>query len=375
MYGVHTLILNQQLSLQQADKLNKDMGTGSFYSIVENLKEKASYVFNLRAIQLTRKSDIVVTKQGGRFYVYFRLQLAPNDILTGTTTEDVFESSKENIELFMAKLDLIFSESFKDYEFIEKDCTKWLVSYIEYAANLYSNNIELAMELLRKNAKDTNFKEFKDDTNAICTINRKSKYKRSRSTTLYDKEKAEHSKHQERLQTTGDEVKCIRFELQCGRSSLWLSIAKKQRENDNLMYYLNEAIIIRVLASGYASKFATGDFYSLEYIRKYIKDKKLVEYAESATKSRSIKCTKVKAKSGKSTISVATNNKRIRAFDKLGIAPVAIPVRANTDVLFNPMPHEWLQDGVYGKKIYNFFTYKGISFDTSTNTITHIKGA
>lgn len=360
MYGVHTLIINQQLSIPQADKLNNELGIKKgFIGVLEHLKEGKTYIFNLKPLPLIRKSDVTIVKRAGKFYIYFRLHLAPLDIVTGTTTEDVFEASKENIKLFLANLNDILTGYFDGY--IDTDYHKFNVSYIEYAANLYSDNIELVLEMLLKNAKDVNLKAFKDDDGkTTCTISRKSKYKRNSSFTTYDKEKAEYAKHPERLIETGDEIQCIRFERQCGRNYLWSSIAKKQHKNDNLTYYLKPEVIEHVLATTYNQKYAVGNFYDLDTLRKIIDvknlkgKKKLITYAESATKSRSIKCTKIKTRSGKSSISAATNNNRINAFDELGIAPVAIPARKHVKYLKNPVPDSWLADKIQINKGFNY---------------------
>lgn len=343
---------------------------------IQQLKKNESYVFNLPHPRLIRKLDITVTRvYDASFSVFLRLQVAPQDIVENHKTEAIFELTAANIKAFYDGLDNLLQERFGGYSFINKDCKQWDVNYIEYSANLYSPNVDLAIEMLRKNTKDVKAKSFKNEYGDTLSISRKAKHRRNSSTTIYNKEEAVKALHKADYSELKDDVEgYIRYERQLGREYLWTMIAKKKAKKDNLDYYLNSDIARHILALGYFTKFATGDFYSLEYIRKFVENKKFVEYAESATKSRSIKRTKVKAKDGKG-LSMATNNSRIRAFDALGIAPVAIPIRANTDVLFNPIPRDWLPDGVYGKKIYNFFNYSGIKFDTSTNTITHVKGA
>lgn len=296
------------------------------------------------------------------------------DIIANHKTEAIFELTTANIKAFSRGLNVLLNQLFDVYPFIKKTYEGWQVNYIEYSANLYSNNVNLALEMLKKNTKDVKAKYFTSEDGYTLSISRKSKHRRNSSTTIYNKEEAVKALHKADYESLRQDVEgYIRYERQLGREYLWTMVAKKDESNDNLDYFLDNSIAKHVLASGYSSKFAVGDFYSLDYIKKLVESKTLVKYAESATKARSIKCTKNKSKRGKG-LSVSTNNKRIKEFDGMGIAPVAIPTRDKTDVLFNPIPRDWLPDGVYGKKIYNFFTYKGISFDTSTNTITHIKG-
>lgn len=372
MYGIHTLILKHGLNLEQAAAIlcyDRDR----FYSKLQQLKANESYIFNLlTSAVLIRKMDIVVTKlYNSSFDVCLRLQVAPMDIIKGRKTEAIFELTNENIKAFLSGLNVLLNELFDVYPFIEKDCKQWDVNYIEYSANLYSNNVNLALEMLKKNTKDVQAKYFTSEDGYTLSISKKAKHRRNSSTTLYNKEEAVKTLHKSDYSELKDDVDgYIRYERQLGREYLWTMVAKKDESKDNLDYYLNNSIARHILAVGYSAKFATGDFYSLQYIRKFVESKTLKNYAESATKARSIRCTKNKARNGKG-LSVSTNNKRIKEFDGIGIAPVAIPVRANTDFLFNPIPRDWLTESERINKTVNFFNYSGIKFDTSNNTFIH----
>ena len=365
----HWLNSDQAATILKSDR-------DSFYSRIEKLKKNESYIFNLPHPRLIRKLDIAVTKAyDASFSIYLRLQVAPLDILDNHKTEAVFELTAANTKAFYDGLDNLLQERFDGYSFINKDCKQWDVNYIEYSANLYSPNVDLAIEMLRKNTKDVKAKSFKNEYGDTLSISRKAKHRRNSSTTVYNKAEAVKALHEADYSELKDDVDgYIRYERQLGREYLWTMVAKKDESKDNLDYYLNNSIARHILAVGYSAKFATGDFYSLQCIRDYVKNKKFVEYAESATRSRSIKCTKNNSKRGKG-LSTATNNARIKAFDKMGIAPIAIPTRYKTDVLFNPIPRDWLTESERINKTVNFFKYSGIKFDTSTNTITHIKGA
>lgn len=352
MYGVHTLILKHGLSFDQAAAiLCYDLDR--FYSKLRQLKANESYIFNLLTKDV-RKLDVVITKlYNSSFDVCLRLQVAPLDIIKGRKTEAIFELTNENIKVFLNGLNVLLNQLFDVYPFIKKDYKAWQVNYIEYSANLYSSNVDLAIEMLRKNTKDVKAKSFKNEDGYTLSISRKAKHRRNSSITIYNKEEAVKALHEADYSALKDDVAgYIRFERQLGRAYLWTMIAKKEESNDNLDYFLDNSIAKHVLASGYSSKFAVGDFYSLEYIKKLVESKTLKNYAKSATKSRSIKRTKVKARNGKG-LSVSTNNKRIKAFDSMGIAPVAIPIRDKTDVLFNPVPRDWLSDEIIIEKRLN----------------------
>lgn len=356
MYGIHTLILKYGLNLEQAAALLCFYDLDRFYSKLRQIKANESYIFNLLTTEV-RKMDIVITKlYNSSFDVGLRLQVAPMDILEQRKTEAIFELTNENIKAFLSGLNVLLNQLFDVYPFIEKDYKAWEVNYIEYSANLYSENVNLALEMLKKNTKDVQAKYFKDADGYTLSISRKSKHRRNSSTTIYNKEEAVKALHRADYGELKDDVTgYIRFERQLGRAYLWNQIAKKEESKDKLECYLNNTIAKRILASGYSSKFAVGDFYSLEYIKKLVESKTLKNYAKSATKARSIRCTKVKAKNGKG-LSVSTNNRRIKAFDSMGIAPVAIPIRANTNVLFNPIPRSWLSDEIIIEKRLNWLS-------------------
>lgn len=350
MFGVHTVIIKYPLNFEQAIAV-LGYDRKHFNGEISKLKKNESRIFYLKAHPLVRKMDIVVTRiYNSSFVVYLRLQIAPQDFVVGTKTEAIFTSGMDKIA-FYSGLNTLLDELFGEYPFISKDYTEWQVNYIEYSANLYSENVNLAIEMLRKNTKDVQMHYFKEAGDTV-SISRKAKQKRNISTAMYIKSVAVQDLHREEYENLkSDTDGYIRFERQCGRSYLWNCIACQKQEYDNLDAYLSYFIAKRVLADGYAMKFAIGDFYSLKRMYMYIKDKKLVEYAESATKSRSIKCTKIKAKNGKSAISTATNNARIRAFDSEYVAPVAIPRRAKIDYLPNPIPNTWIHRDIGVKKI------------------------
>lgn len=369
-YGVHTLILKHWIDLDQAADIlaENEYDRDDFYTQIKRLKRGKSHIFGLSNHPLLRKLDIAVTSIFRGYTAYLRLQIAPSDVLVGCKTEDIFELKEADKQLFYSNLDGILIELFDGFPFIDKECNHWNVNYIEYAGNFFSPNVKLAISMLLKNTKDTKAKAYKEDGYAL-SISRKSKHKRNSSTELYNKEESVKALHESDYEELKEDVAgYVRFERQLGRSYLWSQIAKKDRNNDNLDYYLDDAIAKQVIITGYTSKFATGDFYSLNYIREYIKDKKLVKYSESSTRSKSIKRTKVKARAGKSSISVATNNSRIRSFDKLGIAPIAIPVRERTNFLFNPFPLAWLPKSEREHKVSNFFKFKDIKLDTTNYT-------
>ncbi len=355
MYGIHTLILKYGLNLEQtAAILCYDLDR--FYSKLRQLKANESYIFNLLT-SAVRKMDIVVTKlYNSSFDVCLRIQIAPADIIANHKTEAIFELSEANIKAFLNGLNVLLNQLFDVYPFIKKTYRAWQVNYIEYSANLYSSNVNLAIEMLKKNTKDVQAKYFMSDDGYTLSISKKAKHRRNSSTTVYNKAEAVKALHKADYSALKDDVDgYIRYERQLGRAYLWNQIAKKEESNDNLDYFLDNSIAKHVLASGYSSKFAVGDFYSLDYIKKLVKNKTLKNYAESATKARSIKCTKNKAKDGRG-LSVSTNNKRIKAFDSMGIAPVAIPYRDKTDVLFNPVPRDWLSDEIIIEKRLNWLS-------------------
>lgn len=352
---MHTLILKHTLNLEETAAIlcyDRD----GFYSKLRQIKANESYVFNLLTTKV-RKLDIVVTKlYNSSFDVCLRIQIAPMDIIANHKTEAIFELSEANIKAFLSGLNVLLDELFDVYPFIDKTYRAWQVNYIEYSANLYSSNVNLAIEMLKKNTKDVQAKYFKDADGYTLSISRKSKHRRNSSTTIYNKEEAVKALHEADYSELKDDVAgYIRFERQLGRVYLWTMIAKKEESKDNLDYFLDNSIAKHVLASGYSSKFAVGDFYSLEYIKKLVESKTLKNYAESATKARSIRCTKNKARNGKG-LSVSTNNKRIKAFDALGIAPVSIPIRKNIDVLMNPIPRSWLSDEIIIEKRLNWLS-------------------
>lgn len=273
------------------------------------------------------------------------------DILEQRKTEAIFGLNGLNNIAFYSGLDNLLQELFGGYSFINKDCKTWQVNYIEYAANLYSKNVNLTLEMLKKNTKDVQAKYFKDADGYTLSISRKSKHRRNSSTTIYNKEEAVKALHEADYSELKDDVDgYIRFERQLGRQYLWNQIAKKDDEADNLDGYLNYKIAKHVLASSYSKIFCIGDFFSLKTMARYIKDKKLENYAKSATQSRSIRCTKNNSKRGKG-LSTATNNARIRAFEKECVSPVAIPRRSNIDYLPNPIPNDWLDKSIGVKKI------------------------
>lgn len=352
IFGVHTLILKHGLSFDQAAAIlcyDRD----AFIEEISRLKKNESRIFNLKAHLLIRKLDVAVTKAyNASFSIYLRMHVAPSDIVANHRTEAIFHFGMDKIA-FYDGLNSLLDQLFGDYSFITKDCKRWIVNYIEYASNLYSSNVDLALEMLRKNTKDVKASYFKDGSYTL-SVSKKAKHRRNSSTTVYNKAEAVKALHSDEYDELKDDVDgYIRFERQLGRAYLWNQIAKKDESKDNLDYYLDYKIAKRVLTSSYAKIFCIGDFYSLKRIQLKIHDKKLVEYAESATKSRSIKCTKIKAKNGKSAISTATNNSRIRAFDSMCIAPVAIPVRAHVDYLPNPIPLHWLPKDIGIKQISN----------------------
>ena len=355
MYGIHTLILKHSLNLEQVAAIlcyDRD----GFYLKLQQIKANESYIFNLRT-SAVRKLDIVVTKlYNSSFDVCLRLQVAPMDIIANHKTEAIFELTNENIKAFLNGLNVLLNQLFDVYPFIEKTYEGWQVNYIEYSANLYSENVALTLEMMKKNTKDVQAKCFKDEDGYTLSISKKAKHRRNSSTTVYNKAEAVKALHKSDYESLRQDVDgYIRFERQLGRAYLWNQLAGKDKSKDNLDYFLNNSIARHVLASGYSSKFAVGDFYSLDYIKKLVKNKTLKNYAESATKARSIRCTKVKATNGKG-LSVSTNNKRIKEFDSLGIAPVAIPIRKNIDVLFNPIPRSWLSDEIIIEKRLNLLS-------------------
>lgn len=352
MYGIHTLIFKYVLNLEQAAAL-LCYDLDRFYSKLRQIKANESYIFNLLTKDV-RKLDVVITKvYNSSFNVCLRLQVAPLDIIKGRKTEAIFELTNENIKAFLNGLNVLLNQLFDVYPFIKKTYECWQVNYIEYSANLYSKNVNLTLEMLKKNTKDVKAKYFTDDGYTVLSISKKAKHRRNSSTTVYNKAEAVKALHSDEYSALKDDVDgYIRYERQLGRSYLWNQLAGKDKSKDNLEYFLNNSIAKRILASGYSSKFAVGDFYSLDYIKKLVKSKTLVKYAESATKARSIRCTKNKARNGKG-LSVSTNNKRIKEFDSMCIAPVAIPVRAHVDYLPNPIPLHWLPKDIGIKQISN----------------------
>ena len=353
---MHTLILKHWLNFEQAAEISKSDLDG-FIGKIKHLKRNESYIFNLNPHPLLRKLDIAITKAyDASFSIYLRMQVAPMDIIENHKTEAIFELSEANIKAFLSGMDILLNQLFDVYPFIEKDYKAWQVNYIEYSANLYSENVNLALEMLKKNTKDVKAKYFTSEDGYTLSISRKSKHRRNSSTTMYNKEEAVKALHESEYESLRQDVDgYIRYERQLGREYLWTMIAKKDESKDKLECYLNNTIAKCILASGYSSKFAVGDFYSLEYIKKLVESKTLKNYAESATKARSIKCTKDKATNGKG-LSVSTNNKRIKEFDSMGIAPVAIPIRDKTDVLFNPIPRSWLSDEIIIEKRLNWLS-------------------
>ena len=350
MYGVHTLILKHGLNFEQAATILKS-DLDSFMDKIRRLKKNESYIFNLNPHPLIRKLDIAVTKAyNASFPVFLRLQVAPLDIIEQRKTEAIFCLNGLNNIAFYNGLDNLLIELFGGYSFIDKDCKKWDVNYIEYSANLYSENVNLVLEMLKKNAKDVNAKFFNDGGYTL-SISKKAKHKRNSSTTAYNKAIAVQSLHEKEYESLRQEVDgYIRFERQLGRAYLWNQIAKKDENRDNLDGYFNYKIAKHVLASSYSKIFCIGDFFSLKVMARYIKDKKLEKYAKSATQSRLIRCTKNNSKRGKG-LSTATNNARIRAFEKECVSPVAIPRRSNIDYLPNPIPNDWLPKSIGIKKI------------------------
>lgn len=337
------------LNFEQAATISKSDLVGKIKHL--NLKRNESYIFNLNPHPLIRKLDIAVTRAyDASFSIYLRIQVAPMDILEQRKTEAIFGLNGLNNIVFYDGLNVILDELFGGYSFINKDCKQWDVNYIEYSANLYSKNVNLTLEMLKKNTKDIKAKFF-DEGGYTLSVSKKSKHKRNSSTTAYNKAAAVQSLHKSEYESLRQDVDgYIRFERQLGRSYLWNQIAKKHDEADNLDGYLNYKIAKHVLASSYSKIFCIGDFFSLKTMARYITDKKLEKYAKSATQSRSIRCTKNKAKNGKG-LSTATNNARIRAFEKECVSPVAIPRRSNIDYLPNPIPNDWLDKSIGVKKI------------------------
>lgn len=349
---MHTLILKHWLSFDQAATILK-YDLDSFIGKIKHLKRNESYIFNLPVHPLIRKLDIAVTKAyDASFSVFLRLQVAPMDIIEKRKTEAIFCLNGLNNIAFYSGLDTLLQELFGGYSFIDKNCRAkaWQVNYIEYSANLYSQNVNLALEMLMKNTKDVKANFFKDGSYTL-SVSKKSKHRRNSSTTAYNKAAAVQSLHESEYESLRQDVDgYIRFERQLGRQYLWNQIAKRDENADNLDGYLNYKIAKHVLASAYSKIFCVGDFFSLKVMARYIKDKKLVGYAKSATQSRSIRCTKNNSKRGKG-LSTATNNARIRAFEKECVSPVAIPRRSNIDYLPNPIPQDWLDKSIGIKKI------------------------
>lgn len=349
---MHTLILKHWLNFEQAAEISKS-DLDSLTKKIKHLKRNESYIFNLNPHPLLRKLDIAVTRAyDASFSIYLRMQVAPSDILEQRKTEAIFSLNGLNNIAFYDGLNVLLDELFGGYSFIEKDCKAkaWQVNYIEYSANLYSENVNLALEMLKKNTKDVNAKFFNEGGYTL-SVSKKSKHKRNSSTTAYNKAAAVQSLYESEYESLRQDVDgYIRFERQLGRSYLWNQIAKKHDEADNLDGYLNYKIAKHVLASAYSKIFCIGDFFSLKAMARYIKDKKLEKYAKSATQSRSIRCTKNNSKRGKG-LSTATNNGRIRAFEKECVSPIAIPRRSNIDYLPNPIPNDWLDKSIGVKKI------------------------
>lgn len=341
MYGIHTVKFKAPIDLIQcAEMLHTN--TASIYQRIRKLKNGKSFVFHMAPFskrgRFIRNESIIVTRVLGSFSVSLVIQVAPLDVFTlRTFNEGVFEldgaTGYLDRMIFKSMMnDVLKAEFGKFGAFIPLNVDNWQVNYIEYAANIHTENVELTLEMLRKNAKDVKTRTFRDDDGDVLTLDKLSKHKTNGSMSLYDKRKAMKAKHNYDDESLDG---IIRYERKLGRNYIFGSIANSNPENDCIDFYFRDSVAKSVLASSYRQNFCIGEFVTLDAMRLMLDNKKLIEYAEIVAKSRSIKREKVKCKHG-SKISTATNNARIRAFDSAFISPVPIPVRANTAYLSNP---------------------------------------
>lgn len=370
-YGIDTVKLSLTLppdtAMDNALQLIYDYGrqgdASKFYPIVYGLAPKHGYTWHLQLDNLLIRNAIISTYRlyNGSIHISLKLQFSPMDLVVGCRTSDLYRFSNDTFAILSNTFTALIHDCFCGYGWIPQDITAWQPSYVEYAANLYTNvDKSLVMQMLNKNSKSANTYSLRDyhspDTD-ITTVKRGCKYKTNSATTAYDKERQMQNNHPNVLEQSPDDYDFIRFERQLGRN--YLVSHAQQWGNPSLLLapLLRSEICLHVLISGWDAVYPSGDFCSSKRMRRIIDasnntkavKRKLQDFARVVGLGGSLRHLKNACKSSSDgfyttrtvKLSYPTILARIKAFDAIGVAPVPIPSRWRIDYIPSPFPAEW----------------------------------